>query len=295
MRKLIRYSAAAFLTWAVITFAWAAFSHVTGFVGPAEASEASLELAADAVILVDAPGVLGIPQRFTARQVYRAAHTAGQVHQLPEWAMGALLDRLGHASAHDRRHRHVHRFERRIEVEAPDILVLPFDELDGAGDRARRRAMIELQLHREQADRARARALRLQERAERIRERARRGAERARERAERRAEAARLRIGERERASREAIRRSAPGRPGAEAEALGQALERELEAMARELEAAASDDRKDELKRRIDEKLRELIDRLRRELEEAEIDLRAELEADGIRIESPARIRIRSR
>ncbi len=124
MRKLASLTVLALFVWAALAFAWAALSHVTGLPGPARASAASLELAADAVTLADPPGVLGAPQRFAARQLRAAGGTAYRLHLGPERAMARLLDRLGHGHAH--RHMHVRRHVAprvapRIEFRGPDV------------------------------------------------------------------------------------------------------------------------------------------------------------------------------
>lgn len=153
MRKLIRYSALAFVVWAVTTFAWAALSHATGLVGPAEASGASLRFVAGAVTFVDPPGVLGAPQRFAASQIRHAARAVERVHRGPERAMSRLMDRFGHDVAH-RGHRHRHRQVLRIERDRR-AMAIPLDELDGARERAMARARIELERHRRDLERGR--------------------------------------------------------------------------------------------------------------------------------------------
>ena len=85
---------------AFVTFAWASLSHVTGFVGPAQASEASLHWVADAITLFDPPGALGAPQRFAAGQIQGAAHTARDVHGVPERIAVDFVDWLGHDARH---------------------------------------------------------------------------------------------------------------------------------------------------------------------------------------------------
>lgn len=124
MRKLASLTVLALFVWAALAFAWAAVSHVTGLPGPARASAASLDLAADAVTLADPPGVLGAPQRFAARQLRAAGGTAYRLHLGPERAMARLLDRLGHGHAH----RHAHAGRRvaprspsRVEFRGPDV------------------------------------------------------------------------------------------------------------------------------------------------------------------------------
>jgi len=113
LRKLIRFSAAAFLVWAVTTFAWAAISHVTGVPGPAQASRASLNLVASAVTFADPPGVLGAPQRLAARQIRQLARTIERIQRGPERWTGQLVDDLGHRHCH-RRHGHRHIREVRV-------------------------------------------------------------------------------------------------------------------------------------------------------------------------------------
>jgi len=151
LRKLIRYSALAFLVWAVTTFAWAALSHTTGLVGPAEASGASLRFVASAVTFVDPPGVLGAPQRFAASQIRQAARAVERAHRGPERAMRRVMDRFGH----DIRHRgHGHRHAFRIERDGRAVAI-PLDELDGARARAMARARVELERHRRDFERDR--------------------------------------------------------------------------------------------------------------------------------------------
>lgn len=168
MKKLIRMAAISIFTWAAVTYAWAAFSHVTGFVGPAQASEVSLGYVANAVDFLDAPGLVGAPQRFASQRLRSAADLAGDVHHAMEHDMSDLVDRLGHWRAHrgERRHRHRHRHETK------DVVIHLNQEADGE------RRVIRLERHRELAERHR-------ERAEQMRERARRHAERVRERVER--------------------------------------------------------------------------------------------------------------
>lgn len=153
MKKLIRYSALAFVVWAVTTFAWAALSHATGLVGPAEASGSSLRFVASAVTFVDPPGVLGAPQRFAASQIRHAARAVERIHRAPERTMSRMMDRLGHDARH-RGHRHRLRHAVRIEREGRSIAI-PLDELDGARERATARARIELERHRREIERTR--------------------------------------------------------------------------------------------------------------------------------------------
>jgi len=149
LRKLIRFSAAAFLVWAVTTFAWAAISHVTGVTGPAQASGASLNFVANAVTFLDPPGILGAPQRLAARQLRRVARTVERIHRRPERVTARLMDEMGHRRCHVRHgHRHIH--ELRIEpdgraVVAP-IAPLPLiDRIDGVRAHAEAPVVIELQ------------------------------------------------------------------------------------------------------------------------------------------------------
>ncbi len=136
MRKLISLTVVALFAWAALAFAWAALSHVTGLPGPARASAASLELAADAVTLADPPGVLGAPQRFAAGQLRAAGGAAYRLHRGPERAMARLLDRLGHDHGHRHRHvlveRHVEpRVAPRMELRGPDVYFHVPLELEG--------------------------------------------------------------------------------------------------------------------------------------------------------------------
>jgi len=149
LRKLIRFSAAAFLVWAVTTFAWAAISHVTGVTGPARASGASLNFVADAVTFLDPPGVLGAPQRLAARQLRQVARTVERIHQGPERMTAQLMDEMGHRRCHVRHgHRHMH--EVRIERDGHAVLapIAPLhliDELDDVRAHAEAQAVIDLQ------------------------------------------------------------------------------------------------------------------------------------------------------
>lgn len=155
MRKLIRFSAVAFLVWAVTTFAWAAISHVTGVTGPAQASSASLNFVASAVTFADPPGPLGAPQRFAARQIRQAATAVERIHRGPERMAARLVDELGHRHRHGRRghrhgrrgHRHVVVSELRLERDAAPFF-LPLDQLDHVRAGAKTRAIIELKRHR---------------------------------------------------------------------------------------------------------------------------------------------------
>ncbi len=279
MRKLIRYSAAAFLAWAAITFAWAALSHVSGLVGPARASAASLEFVADAVTFVNPPGVLGAPQRFAAEQIRQAARSAERLHRGPERAMTRLVDRMGHASRHGfggrHVHRHVHRHEHRDGgrgwSRAPDVrFEMPVDALDGSAERARRLAIIELERHRGTIARELRRAAREQERAARRFD-------------------VRIRVPE-----GGTVRREFRLFPPAQFESEEDRLLRKLEAVERQLERVEIE-QQGELKRRIEEKLREILEELRRELEDLRVRVSAELEGlelDELELEGPVRIQI---
>ncbi len=158
MRKLIKYSALAFLVWAITTFAWAALSHATGLVGPAEASGASLRFVASAVTFVDPPGILGAPQRLAAQQIRHAARAVERIHRGPERAAARLVDRLGHGARHGR-HAGLHRHAIRIERHGRAVTI-PLDELDASRERAMARARVELERHRRDLERSRSDAAR---------------------------------------------------------------------------------------------------------------------------------------
>ncbi|WP_420635172.1 hypothetical protein [Candidatus Palauibacter sp.] len=119
--KLIRQAAGAFALWALVTYAWAGLSHLSGVPGPARASAATLGLLADALELLDPPNAVGAPQRFAAAQIRRTAHTAESVHGAVERSTGEFLDRLGHDRAHLHVDHLVRAHERRIRV--PDVHV----------------------------------------------------------------------------------------------------------------------------------------------------------------------------
>ena len=166
MRKLIRVASVAFLVWAITTFAWAALSHVTGVTGPAEASGASLDFVAGAITFVDPPGVLGVPQRFAARQIRQTADAVERIHRGPERLAARLVDEMGHRHRHDgnrrrHRHRHVVRIEHDIGQHTAEVVRealagvsfgIPIDELDQARAHAEARAVIELNRHRNRID-----------------------------------------------------------------------------------------------------------------------------------------------
>lgn len=251
MKKLIRYTAAVLVTWAVVTYAWAAFSHVSGFVGPAEASVTSLQFAANAVEAIDPPGLLGAPQRFAAHQIRQAARSAERLHGNAERTMAEFVDRLGHADAHrgDRR-RHRHRKGRRPGRgrSFADGIVIQIDGYGQANDRAQRMAVIELERHRAQLERG-------QDRARRGLDRARRQMERAMEQHRRRL-AVEVRVGDEGGVLRK-LEIIETGQ-AVDMDALVAQLELEFEA-----EAEASLD-KDKLKRRL-EKLLDMLDKLERE------------------------------
>ncbi len=102
MRKLATLAILAFFAWLFITFTWATAAHLTGLPGPAQASAATLEFAAQAVTLADPPGAIGRPQRMAAGSLRRAARMAERLHRGPERAVARVLDRLGHRHSHQR-------------------------------------------------------------------------------------------------------------------------------------------------------------------------------------------------
>lgn len=250
MRKLIRYSALAFLVWAVTTFAWAALSHATGLVGPAEASGASLRFVASAVTFVDPPGVLGAPQRFAASQIRHAARAVERVHRGPERAMSRLMDRLGHDARHRGLHRHRHAL--RIERQGRSVEI-PLDELDGARERAMARARIELERHRRDLERQRA------------------GFDRQRWRQE--VEARRQEVEVRRREIEQ--RRIELDRQRQEH------LERRLQSVRERLERVQVE-QQGEFRRKLVERLREILRELERELEDARADQDIEIDASEL-------------
>ncbi len=129
MRKLIRFSALAFLVWAVIAMAWASVSHITGLVGPARASAASLEFVASAMTLADPPGALGAPQRFVADQIRHVARAVERAHSVPERVAAGLADAAGHRHAHHGRLRVQHRH--RVRIASVPAAPIPIDALEG--------------------------------------------------------------------------------------------------------------------------------------------------------------------
>lgn len=270
MRKLIRYSALAFLVWAVTTFAWAALSHATGFVGPAEASGTSLRFVASAVTFVDPPGVLGAPQRLAASQIRHAARAVERIHRGPERAMGRVLDRLGH-DAHHRGHRHRVRHAVRIERDGRS-LEIPLDELDGARERAMARARIELERHRRGLERERRDLER--GRSSLDRERWRRAVEvRRQEHLQRRVELV-----------RERLQGAEVGQDGDRKRKLMERLREILRELERELENV-------QVEQRVDIDVEATEDIASRILESLEIELQAI--GEEISGEAPVRIRIR--
>ena len=98
--KLIRPIVAAFAIWATATCAWAAISHLTGFIGPTQASRASLIVVADLLERAEAPSALGAPQRLATGQLRRTAHSVERINGAVERLIGEWIDRLGHAPAH---------------------------------------------------------------------------------------------------------------------------------------------------------------------------------------------------
>lgn len=279
MRKLIRFAAAAFLVWAVTTFAWAALSHVTGATGPATASGATLDFVAGAITWADPPGVLGAPQRFAARQIRQAADAVERLHRGPERLAAQVVDELGHRHRHGRGGRH---FVVRVNrTDAPSVVRIPLDELDQARSHARARAVVELERHRSQLDQQRSRL----DRARAELDRARGQAERARARAEF------------ERTVEERVRSG-----------IARVEERMQEVEANE--RADSDLKRDmlrklrEILRDLDKELNEVRVDVTAELESADLEALQELEVDGLSfdveqiekgVEGPVRIRIRNR
>lgn len=154
MRKLIRFTAVAFLVWAVTTFAWAAISHVSELPGPARASAATLEFVAGALTWLDPPGVLGTPQRFAARQLHRGARSVERLHRGPERAAARIVDRLGHDRAHRGHRWRIRDVRRERDVQAWRI---PLEEIEGVAEQARARARIEMERHRHDGERLRHR------------------------------------------------------------------------------------------------------------------------------------------
>ena len=248
---MIRYAVAVFLTWAVVTYAWAAFSHVSGFVGPAEASRSSLDFVANAMELVDPPGALGVPQRFATAQIRQVARSAERLHGSAERVMGELVDRLGHADAHDqsdRRRRHRHRKGRGYA----ESIVIQLDKHGQAQEHAQFRARIELERHREAAERA-------QEGARREFSRARREMERTLRRNRRHMDVE-LRLDDRDIHVREL--QVIDSNQMLRLEALAADLEAAFEGVEADLEASLD---KDELKRRLEEKIREILENLEKD------------------------------
>jgi hypothetical protein len=296
LRKLIRYSATAILAWAGVTFAWAAFSHLTGFVGPAQASAASLQFVANAVEFMDPPGVLGAPQRFAADQIRRTARSAERLHRGPERAMARLVDNLGHSAAHKKRRRHRDHWH---YSGSPDVQVeIPIDAIDRATERARELAVIELERHRSQARREADRARRDADRIRRDADRVRREVERVRQRFRFRTDRSSRAIVEIE-ALKDRLRSAnldldgdiAVGRldlggldnieitmsPEARVE-LESRIER-LETVLSRLEADERADGKGDFRRKLGETLRDVLEELRRELEDFDVDANVDVSA----------------
>lgn len=292
MRKLIRYSATAILAWAGVTFAWAAFSHLTGLVGPAQASAASLQFVANAVEFMDPPGVLGAPQRFAADQIRRTARSAERLHRGPERAMVRLVDNLGHSAAHKKRRRH--RDHWHYSGSADVQVEIPIDAIDRATDRARELAVIELERHRSQARRQADRARRDADRMRRDADRVRREIERVRQRYLFRTDRSNRAIVEIEalkdglRSGEFAVSRIDLGdldrkieitmSPEARVE-LQSRIER-LETVLSRLEADERADGKGDFRRKLGETLREVLEELRRELEDFDVDASVDGSAD---------------
>jgi len=291
LRKLIRYAAAALITWAVITFAWAAFSHVTGFVGPARASAASLGFVASAVEFMDPPGLLGAPQRLAADRIRKAARTAGRFHRGPERAMARLVDRMGHASAH--RHGRRHRHSRRGHV------VVEFAPRDMAAEAMRLQSVIGLELHARGERSSQSAGLR----TERARQRAERTGtrmERAMARAERRLHVETRPDGRSDHRSIHEFRFDEQERLVEDIQAAMGELEEHLSGIDEEV-AGISDDRKERLKRRLEETIRKILDRLGDRMEEVSAEVTSELEELEIDVkdvnadQNPSRMRMRVR
>ena len=119
MKRLIGFSVLGFLAWAVLTVGWAAASHIGHFPGPGQTAAGSMNLAADAVTVVDLPGAMGTPQRVAARQLRNAGQAAARFYHGPEHAVGRFLDQIaGH------RHGHQHyRVTERVRFSAPQVRV----------------------------------------------------------------------------------------------------------------------------------------------------------------------------
>lgn len=119
MKRLVVFSVLGFLAWALLTVSWAAASHLGQFPGPGQTAEGSMNLAANAVTVVDLPGALGTPQRTAARQLRNAGDAAARFYSGPERAVARFLDQIaGH------RHRHQHyRVTERVRFSAPRVMI----------------------------------------------------------------------------------------------------------------------------------------------------------------------------
>jgi len=236
VRKLVTLSALAFFAWLFITFTWAATSHLTGVPGPAQASAASLELAARAVTALDPPGPIGRPQRLAATSLRRAADLAERLHRGPERAMARLLDRLGHGHSHSG---HAFAF-----AGPRESIVIEFEDWDAdwqegwaeaLRDLRENKALLELRRHEWLQDGERTIHLR-----RRVLERSRERMERGRAQIER---------------SREQIERSRAR------------IERSMADLETRLEGL-SDGQQTEVSDRLKERLRDMLRDLKRELED---------------------------
>ncbi len=151
MKRLVGFSVLGFLAWTVLTVGWAAASHLGQFPGPGQTAEGSMNLAANAVTVVDLPGALGTPQRTAARQLRNAGDAAARFYRGPERAVGRFLDQIaGHKHGHD----HHYRVTERVRFSAPGArmhLVRPMTDQDRERVRDRMRHLRDRLEHRLEA------------------------------------------------------------------------------------------------------------------------------------------------